>query len=101
VANYSTPGITKQPIPSGDGITQLQASIAVPATTLPVFAFGKLDAHGVVRRGAIALAKKERGAGVRGARGDDFLEELGRDAAGAGKSRASSPPAAATSAHSG
>src|SRR5258708_2142451 len=52
-----------------------------------VLAFGKLDAHRVVRRSAIALAKKERGAGVRSSAGDDFLEELGRNAAGAGKSR--------------
>src|SRR6266705_696602 len=58
-----------------------------------VLAFRKLDAHRVVRRGAVALAKKERHPGVRGGAGDDFLEELGRHAAGAGKSREQpSPP---------
>src|SRR5882762_11501566 len=58
-----------------------------------VLALGKLDSHRMVRRSAVALAEKERGAGVRGGAGDDFLEELGRNAAGAGKSREQpSPP---------
>src|SRR6266851_5769908 len=58
-----------------------------------VLALRKLDAHRVVRRGAVALAKKERHPRVRGCAGDDFLEELGRHAAGAGKSREQpSPP---------
>src|SRR6266853_1898980 len=58
-----------------------------------VLAFRKLDAHRVVRRGAVALAKKERHPCVRGSPGEDFLEELGRHAAGAGESRQQpSPP---------
>src|SRR5437879_3894187 len=58
-----------------------------------VLAFGKLDAHRVIRRSAIALAKQERHPCVRGSPGEDFLEELGRHAAGAGESREQpSPP---------
>src|SRR6266705_3176942 len=59
---------------------------------LQVLAFRKLDAHRVIRRSAVALAKKERHPRVRGSAGQDFLEELGRHAAGAGKSREQPSP---------
>src|SRR2546423_14320230 len=42
-----------------------------------VLALRKLDAHRVIRRGAVALAEKERHSCVGSGPGEDFLEELG------------------------
>src|SRR5262249_32910332 len=82
-AHYSTLRMTKQPF----ALYGLSELIPLQQQALKVLAFGEFDPDGMVGRRAVALAQQQGRTGVRGGASDDFLEQLGRNAPGAGKGR--------------